>query len=96
MVMLRAAACDDRIRAFVAAGVPVSSHDFSDVAQCKKPKLFVQGSLDQFGAVEALQQLFAAMDEPKELKIIQTADHFFEGHLPELAAAVSSFIASIA
>jgi alpha/beta superfamily hydrolase len=35
------------------------------------------------------------MDEPKELKIIEDADHFFEGHLPELAAAVTAFIASI-
>jgi alpha/beta superfamily hydrolase len=96
MVMLRGAACDARIRALVVAGVPASRHDFSDIARCNKPKLFVQGSLDEFGALEALQTLFTGLDEPKELKIIQGADHFFEGHLPELAAAVSDFIASIA
>lgn len=95
MVMLRAAACDDRIRAFVAAGVPVSRYDFTGVAQCNKPKLFVQGSLDEFGTAEALNMFFAALDEPKELKIIQGADHFFEGHLPELAASVSAFVLSI-
>jgi uncharacterized protein len=94
-MMLRAAACDDRIRALVATGVPVSKYDFTGIAQCHKPKLFVQGSLDQFGSPEDLEGLFAVLDEPKQLKIIQGADHFFEGHLPELAAAVSSFIASI-
>jgi uncharacterized protein len=95
MVMLRTAGCDDRVRAFVAAGVPVSRYDFSDIPRCNKPKLFVQGALDQYGAAQDLVKLFESLDEPKELKIIEDADHFFEGHLPELAAAVSAFIASI-
>jgi alpha/beta superfamily hydrolase len=95
MVMLRTAACDDRVRAFVAAGVPVSRYDFSDLPRCNKPKLFVQGALDQYGATQDLVKLFESVDEPKELKIIEDADHFFEGHLPELAAAVTAFIASI-
>lgn len=94
-MMLRAAACDDRVRALVAAGVPVSKYDFTGIAQCHKPKLFVQGSLDEFGSQEDLEGLFALLDEPKQLKIIQGADHFFESHLPELAAAVWAFIASI-
>jgi hypothetical protein len=91
-VMLRAAACDDRVRAFVAVGVPVSKYKFSEIAQCNKPKLFAQGSLDEFGPTEDLQRLFAALDEPKQLRIVKGADHFFEGHLAELGAAVSDFI----
>ncbi len=94
-VMLRAASCDNRVRAFVAAGVPVSRYDFTGIARCNKPKLFVQGSLDEFGPAQDLETFFAALDEPKELKIIQGADHFFEGGLNELADAVSSFIASV-
>jgi alpha/beta superfamily hydrolase len=95
MVMLRTAACDDRVRAFVAVGVPVSRYDFSDLPRCNKAKQFVQGALDQYGATQDLVKLFESLDEPKELKIIEDADHFFEGHLPELAAAVTAFIASI-
>ena len=91
-VMLRAAACDERVRALVAVGVPVSKYDFTGIAQCHKPKLFVQGSLDEFGSPEDLERLFATLDEPKELKIIQGADHFFEGHLTELQNAISSFV----
>lgn len=94
-VMLRSAACDDRVRAFVAAGVPVPKYDFSDIARCNKPKLFVHGSLDEFGSLRDLETLFASLDEPKELKIIEGADHFFEGRLGELADAVSNFIASV-
>jgi alpha/beta superfamily hydrolase len=91
-MMLRAAASAGRIRALIAAGVPLAKYDFSAIAHCKKPKLFVQGSLDEYGSVESLQQLFATLDEPKELRIIEGADHFFEGHLTELQQAVSSFI----
>jgi len=93
-VLLRAAACDDRVRAIVAVGVPISKYDFSEIARCRKPKLFVQGSLDQFGSVGDLERFFAALEEPKKLKIIEGADHFFEGRLTELAEAVSGFIRS--
>jgi uncharacterized protein len=94
-VILRSAACDERVRAIVAAGVPVSKYDFSGIARCNKPKLFVQGSLDEFGSAADLERLFAALDKPKQLKIIEGADHFFEGHLAELAHAVSRFIESV-
>jgi alpha/beta superfamily hydrolase len=108
-VMLRAAVCDDldldrdahgaltsgRVRAIVATGVPVSSYDLTGIAKCGKPKLFIQGSLDKYGSVEDLERLFATLDEPKELKIIQGADHFFEGHLTELEHTISSFVAAV-
>jgi len=95
MVMLRAAAFDQRVRAMVAAGVPVSKYDFSEVARCRKPKLFAQGALDEFGSVEDLKRFFSSLDEPKTLKIIEGADHFFEGRLTEFAEAISKFIDSI-
>ena len=92
-VMLRTASYDDRVVALIAAGVPLSKYDFSEIARCQKPKLFVQGALDEYGSVMSLERLFASLDEPKELKIIQEADHFFEGHLTELHQVVSRFIA---
>jgi alpha/beta superfamily hydrolase len=95
MVMLRSAACDDRVRAFVAVGVPASKYDFTQIARCGKPKLFVQGSLDEFGSPDDLKRLFDSLDEPKQLKIVEGADHFFEGRLTELVDAVSSFISAV-
>jgi alpha/beta superfamily hydrolase len=94
-VMLRVACNDPSIRAIVAAGAPVSKYDFSHVINCDKPKMFVQGAMDEFGSREDLGQLVAKLNEPKSLKIIEGADHFFEGHLPELVQAVSDFIASV-
>jgi alpha/beta superfamily hydrolase len=51
--------------------------------------------MDEFGSREDLERLVAKLNEPKSLKIIEGADHFFEGHLPELVQAVSDFIASV-
>ncbi len=93
-VMLRAACEDSRTHALVAAGTPVSKYDLREAESCVAPKLFVQGSLDQFGTVEDLEKFFGRLKDPKELRIIEGADHFFEGRLDELARAVADFIAS--
>jgi len=92
-VMLRAACSDGRIRALVAAGAPVSKYDFSHLVHCDRPKLFVQGALDEYGPPAELTRFVDKLDEPKTLKIIAGADHFFEGHLDELAQAIADFIA---
>src|SRR5947207_13797880 len=92
-VMLRVACGEARVRALIAAGAPVSKYDFSQLIHCDRPKLFVQGALDEFGTPAELTRFVARLDEPKALKIIQGADHFFAGHLDELAQTVSDFIA---
>ena len=91
-VMLRAACSDGRIRALVAAGAPVSKYDFSHLVHCDRPKLFVQGALDEYGPPAELTRFVDKLDEPKTLKIIAGADHFFEGHLDEIAQVVADFI----
>ncbi|MFY9607047.1 MAG: alpha/beta fold hydrolase [Blastocatellia bacterium] len=94
-VMLRATCPDERALALVAAGTPVSRHAFSHVRPCNKPKLFVQGALDEFGSGEDLKRFVATLEGVNRLKIIDGADHFFEGHLPEVFQAVTDFIALV-
>ncbi len=91
-VMLRVACAQEQVRALVAAGVPISKYDFGHIVTCAKPKLFVQGALDEFGSAADIERLFEMLPEPKRLKIIKEADHFFEGHLDELEQAVKEFI----
>ena len=92
MVMILGAGGNPEIRAFVAVGVPVLKYDFTETTLGNKPKLFIQGSLDEFGPPQELERFFATLDEPKEMQIIRGADHFFEGRLNELGEAVSKFI----
>ena len=93
-VMLRAACEDSRVHAFVAAGTPVSKYELKEAESCVVSKLFVQGSLDEFGKVEDLKEFFGRLKDPKELTIIEGADHFFEGRLDELGRIVGEFIAA--
>jgi alpha/beta superfamily hydrolase len=91
-VVLRAGCAAKRVHALVAAGTPVSKYDFSHVSPCNKPKLFVQGALDEFGSAEDLMRFVATLAGINQVNIIEGADHFFEGHLPEVFQAVSDFI----
>jgi alpha/beta superfamily hydrolase len=93
-VMLRTACEDSRVHALVAAGTPVSKYELKEAEPCVAPKLFVQGSLDEFGKAEDLRKFFDRLKDPKELRIIEGADHFFEGRLDELGRIVSDFISA--
>ena len=94
-VILQAACEERRIRALIAAGTPASRYDFKSAIPCPVPRLFVQGALDEFGSVADVEKLIEGMDGPTSLKVIEGADHFFEGRLDELAQAVSEFISSL-
>jgi alpha/beta superfamily hydrolase len=96
-VGLRAACPDPRVKAAIGLGLPVSpmddrTYDFSFLASCVKPKLFVSGGRDQFGTPAQLEGLAAAIPGPKELKLIPGADHFFEGRLRELRDAIEHWL----
>jgi alpha/beta superfamily hydrolase len=52
----------------------------------------VSGALDQYSPQEKLREVVAAAAEPKELRLVHAADHFFEGHLPELQDAIQEWI----
>jgi len=92
-VGLRAACPDPHVEALVALGTPISpiedrSYDYSFLQSCKKPKLFVSGSRDQFASKAKLEALLSSLPEPKKLVIIEAADHFFEGRLREMREAI--------
>ncbi|HEY7349739.1 MAG TPA: alpha/beta fold hydrolase [Ktedonobacterales bacterium] len=88
---LRVACADERVRQMVGVGVPAASLLVDTLANCAKPKLIVQGSLDQYAPEAQLRASFAAIPEPKRLEIIAGADHFLTNHLEELAQAVTRY-----
>jgi len=95
-VGLRAAYADDRVRALIALGLPAVEvegrvYDFEFLRSCNKPKLFVSGSRDQFGPAGKLEALVHTFADPKKLVRIEAGDHFFEGRLKELRAAIEEW-----
>lgn len=87
-VGLGAGCGDPRVRALIGIGLPANDSDFSYLADCSKPKLFIQGTRDQFGSLGAVEALAARAAPPKELVWIEGADHFFAGHLDRLRQAL--------
>ena len=91
---LRVGVTDPRARALFALGFPLSKVDETAyVDECRKPRLFVQGENDAFGASEAIQHFVERLPEPRRLVVIPGGDHFFAGHLDRLQEAVSSWAA---
>jgi alpha/beta superfamily hydrolase len=82
---------DHRVRQLISIGTPVDKYDFSFLAECRKPILFVQGDRDEFGDVERLRELVVEIKGPVELKIIKGAGHFFDDQLDELKAAITEW-----
>jgi uncharacterized protein len=95
-VGLGPACADARVKSTIGVGIPVAAiddrnYDFSFLAGCHKPKLFVSGARDQFGPRPALENLMNSIPEPRKLVIIEGADHFFEGRLKELRETIETW-----
>jgi uncharacterized protein len=101
-VGLRAAYADPRVNAMIALGTPVGPvssgpeeprvYTFEFLQSCTKPKLFVSGARDPYGPKAQLEAFVAALPAPKNLVLIEGADHFFEGRLRELREAIESWV----
>jgi len=94
VVGLRVGADDSRVAALAGLGVPVGSEDLSFLLRVVKPKLIVQGTLDQFGPRAEVEAFYAALPEPKQIHWVLNADHFFTGKLEEVQRAVREFLRS--
>lgn len=91
-VATTAGANDDRVTRLVALGAPVSMYDFAAVAASQKPKFFINGELDEVCPVKALREFYAHAEEPKELVVIEGANHLFDGHINEVTEAIEDLM----
>jgi uncharacterized protein len=99
-VGLRAAYNDPRVTALIGLGLPAVPiedriYDFEFLRDCKKPKLFVSGSRDQFGPAGKLEALVDTFAEPKKLVRIEAGDHFFEGRLREMRETIETWVSGV-
>jgi alpha/beta superfamily hydrolase len=73
-------------RRVIAVGFPAAYRDRASLDTCTTPRVFIQSTHDQFGSVEQIEAMFAALPEPKQLHLIAAQDHFFTGALDALEA----------
>jgi uncharacterized protein len=91
-VGLRIGCSDTRVSELIGMGVPVNDSDFTYLENCAKPKLFIHGANDEFGARSKVEELAAALPGENRLSVINNADHFFAGHLPEFDCAIITWL----
>ncbi len=93
---LRACCPDPRVEGLISLGTPVAvdgrlyTYDF--LQACLKPKLFISGTNDEFGPVENIEKLVSMASSPKELVLIEGADHFFVGKLDLMQRALEDWV----
>ena len=75
-------------RRVIAVGFPAAYRDKASLDTCTTPRVFIQSTRDQFGSVEQITSIVAALPEPKKLILIEAQDHFFAGGLDALEAQV--------
>jgi alpha/beta superfamily hydrolase len=91
-VGLTAGATDDRVSALIGIAPPLASYDFSAVRHSHKPKFFIQGEFDTVCPLKTMRAFYAQLGEPKELVVIDAADHLFEGKVTLVAEAIEDLL----
>jgi alpha/beta superfamily hydrolase len=93
-VGLTEAAADARVSALIGVSTPIGRYDFSAVADSDKAKFFIHGERDELFPLKDVREFYARAVEPKELVVIDGADHLFDGKVTEVADALEGLLGS--
>jgi uncharacterized protein len=93
-IALETGAVDPRVTVLIGIAPPVtkSGYDFSNTRVSTKPKFFVHGEADEICPVQDMWKFYGLLPEPKELVVIDMADHLFDGHTAEVGEALEDLL----
>lgn len=85
-------AADPHVTALIGIACPVNRYDFSAVVSAGKPTFLVHGERDELISHKEVRKFYALLPEPKELVIIDGADHLFDGKVSEVGDAIEDLL----
>jgi len=93
-IALETGAADDRVAVLIGIAPPVTreGYDFTNTRTSTKPKFFVQGEADDICPIQDMWKFYGTLPEPKELVVIDGADHLFDGHTSEVGEALEDLL----
>jgi alpha/beta superfamily hydrolase len=91
-VGMNVGALDPRASALIGIASPVCRWDFEAVAVSPKPKFLVHGERDEICGFKEINAFYARAADPKELVIIDSSDHLFNGVVSEVADAMEELL----
>ena len=98
-VALEVGAEDGRVEALIGIAPPVATsvsgmdYQFPNTLASTKAKFFVQGEADEVCPIQGMWTFYGKLHEPRELVVIDGADHLFEGKTPEVGDALEELLA---
>jgi uncharacterized protein len=97
-VALEVGATDDRVSVLIGIAPPVATsisghnYTFENTLASTKPKFFVQGEVDEVCPLEGMWTFYGKLEEPKELVVVDAADHLFEGKAEDVGDALEDLL----
>jgi uncharacterized protein len=98
-IALNAGASDPRVTHLIGIGVVIGDkddkgdkYDYAAVRATDKPKFLVHGGLDELSTAKSVRKFYGELKEPRELVVIDDADHYFDGHASEVADAIEDLL----
>ena len=83
---------DDRVCTLIAIAPPVDRYDFARVTASTKPKFIIHGERDELIPLKSVRQFYAQLQEPRELIVIDRANHLFDGQAGEVGDALADLL----
>jgi len=71
------------------------TYEFPATLASEKPKFLIQGEADEVCPIEGMWKFYGQLREPKELVVIDAADHLFEGKTQEVGEALEDLLAGL-
>lgn len=89
---MTAAAPDPRTTALIGIACPVNTYDYSAVIAAAKPTFLIHGERDELIPLKEARRFYGQLSEPKELVVIDGADHLFDGKVSEVGDAIEDLL----
>lgn len=85
-------AVDPHVTALIGIACPVNRYDYSPVITAARPTFLIHGERDELIPVKQIRKFYAELSEPKELVVIDGADHLFDGKVSEVGDATEDLL----
>ncbi len=91
-IALTVAVQNSRVSTMIGIAPPIARYDMEAVRRSVKAKFFIQGERDELCPLKEMQEFYAHCEEPKELVVIDAADHLFDGKTSEVGDAIEDLL----
>lgn len=91
-IALTVGAQEPRVEVLLAVAPAVDRYDFSVAVDSGKPIFVIHGERDEIASLKDVRAFYARLKEPKELVVIDAADHLFDGKTTEVGEAVEDLL----